>query len=42
MEGSFIQSVKEADYLKHKAEVVNSMKPEDYRRLWNGLVHGIF
>lgn len=40
MESSFIQSIKEADYLRHKAEVVNSMTPEEYRKLWNGLVNG--
>lgn len=42
MESSFIQSIKEADYLKHKAEIVNSMKPEEYQRLWNGLVREQF
>uniref|UniRef100_A0A0N5ARF7 Autophagy protein 5 n=1 Tax=Syphacia muris TaxID=451379 RepID=A0A0N5ARF7_9BILA len=42
MESSFIQSIKEADYLRHKAEVVNSMTPEEYRKLWNGLVNEKF
>lgn len=40
LESSYIQSVKEADQLKHKARVVNSMKVDEYRQLWSSILHG--
>ncbi|VDN18064.1 unnamed protein product [Gongylonema pulchrum] len=42
LESSFIQSIKEADQLKHKAKVMNSMKIDEHRQLWNSLVHDKF
>ncbi|VDK54879.1 unnamed protein product [Anisakis simplex] len=38
LESVFIQSIKEADQLKHKADIINSMKSEEHKQLWNGLV----
>lgn len=40
LESSFIQSIKEADQLKHKANIINSMKSDEHKQLWNGLVQG--
>ncbi|CAI4225877.1 unnamed protein product [Auanema sp. JU1783] len=39
MEQMYMQSVKEADFMKRKAEVIYSMRDEDHRQLWNGIVH---
>lgn len=40
LESAFIQSIKEADQLKHKAKIVNSMKIDEHKQLWNSLLHG--
>ncbi|PAV71890.1 hypothetical protein WR25_14262 [Diploscapter pachys] len=37
MERMFMQAVKEADYLKHKGEVINSMKAEQHVQLWKAV-----
>uniref|UniRef100_A0A2K6WAA9 Autophagy protein 5 n=1 Tax=Onchocerca volvulus TaxID=6282 RepID=A0A2K6WAA9_ONCVO len=42
LESSYIQSVKEADQLKHKARVVNSMKVDEHRQLWSSILHDKF
>jgi len=42
LESSFIQSIKEADQLKHKAAVINAMKSDEHKQLWDGLVHDRF
>uniref|UniRef100_A0A914ZKK4 Autophagy protein 5 n=1 Tax=Parascaris univalens TaxID=6257 RepID=A0A914ZKK4_PARUN len=42
LESSFIQSIKEADQLKHKANIINSMKSDEHKQLWNGLVQDRF
>ncbi|VDM46903.1 unnamed protein product [Toxocara canis] len=42
LEISFIQSIKEADQLKHKASIINSMKSDEHKQLWNGLVQDRF
>ncbi|KAM3717574.1 Autophagy protein [Dirofilaria immitis] len=42
LESSYIQSVKEADQLKHKGRVVNSMKVDEHRQLWSSILHDKF
>lgn len=42
VEAHFMQAVKEADQLKHKAEVINSMQKIDHKQLWNGLASDRF
>lgn len=37
VEAHFMSSVKEADALKHKAQVINNMQKRDHKQLWNGL-----
>ena len=32
--------VKEADSLKHRAQVINSMQKKDHKQLWLGLQNG--
>lgn len=36
----FMQSIKEADQLKHDSKIINSMKPDEHIQLWNGVLHG--
>lgn len=36
---NFIQTIKEADQLKHKAEVINQMQERDHKQLWNSLLN---
>lgn len=38
IESSFIQSIKEADQLKHKSSIINAMSIEMHKQLWNSLV----
>ena len=33
--------VKEADALKHRGQVINSMQKKDHRQLWMGLLNGM-
>ncbi|VDL74197.1 unnamed protein product [Nippostrongylus brasiliensis] len=43
MEAMFMQSLKEANYLKRrKDEMVSSMKIDEHKQLWSGLVHDRF
>ncbi|VDN56015.1 unnamed protein product [Dracunculus medinensis] len=35
----FMQSIKEADQLKHDSKIINSMKPDEHIQLWNGVLH---
>ncbi|VDO23024.1 unnamed protein product [Haemonchus placei] len=43
MEAMFIQSLKEANYLKRrKDQVVSTMKIDEHKQLWSGLVHDRF
>ncbi|KAF8382627.1 atg-5 [Pristionchus pacificus] len=42
LESMFMQSLKEADYLRRKADVITSMKSEDHKQLWRGLAHDNF
>lgn len=36
----FIQTVKEADQIKHKGRIIEDMKKDDHKKLWNSLVLG--
>uniref|UniRef100_A0A914X3Q0 Autophagy protein 5 n=1 Tax=Plectus sambesii TaxID=2011161 RepID=A0A914X3Q0_9BILA len=42
LESMFMQSLKEADQLKHRGEIVNTMQKRDHKQLWNGLVNDRF
>ncbi|KAJ1346306.1 hypothetical protein KIN20_001061 [Parelaphostrongylus tenuis] len=43
MEAMFMQSVKEANYLKYrKNEIVSTMKMDEHKQLWGSLVHDRF
>ncbi|VDM62420.1 unnamed protein product [Angiostrongylus costaricensis] len=43
MEAMFMQSVKEANYLKYqKNEIVSTMKMDEHKQLWSSLVHDRF
>ncbi|GMR58867.1 hypothetical protein PMAYCL1PPCAC_29062, partial [Pristionchus mayeri] len=42
LESMFMQSLKEADYLRRKAEIISSMKSEDHKMLWTGLAQNNF
>ena len=35
-----MSSIKEADALKHKSQVVNDMQKKDHKQLWMGLQNG--
>lgn len=39
MESMFMQSIKEADYLKTKAETTNNMQKEEYAQLWRSVTN---
>ncbi|XP_060069234.1 autophagy protein 5-like [Ylistrum balloti] len=42
VESHFISTVKEADTLKHRGQVINSMQKRDHKQLWSGLLHEKF
>ncbi|KAH7730420.1 Autophagy protein Apg5 containing protein [Aphelenchoides avenae] len=42
MRNCFIQSVKEADYLKHKGNVMSTMHSDEHARLFDSVVHERF
>jgi len=42
MEAHFMSSLKEADCLKHRSVVMNSMKKNDHKQLWMGLCNDKF
>lgn len=35
-----MSSIKEADALKHKSQVINDMQKKDHKQLWMGLQNG--
>uniref|UniRef100_A0A8C7NND2 Autophagy protein 5 n=1 Tax=Oncorhynchus mykiss TaxID=8022 RepID=A0A8C7NND2_ONCMY len=37
IEAHFMSSIKEADALKHKSQVINDMQKKDHKQLWMGL-----
>ncbi|KAK3751566.1 hypothetical protein QZH41_017776, partial [Actinostola sp. cb2023] len=42
VESHFMSAVKEADSLKHKSQVINSMQKKDHKQLWLGLCNDKF
>lgn len=42
VESHYMSVVKEADTLKHRAQVINSMQKRDHKQLWTGLLHEKF
>ncbi|VDM99426.1 unnamed protein product [Thelazia callipaeda] len=42
LESLYIQSVKEADQLKHKGKIISSMKVDECRLLWSSILHDKF
>ena len=36
----FIQTIKEADQLKHKGAIMSAMKSDEHAKLFNGILHG--
>lgn len=40
LRNSFLQSVKEADQLKHRGRVVSEMKAEEHARLFDSVCNG--
>lgn len=40
IEAHFMASIKEADALKHKSQVINEMQKKDHKQLWMGLQNG--
>lgn len=37
-----MSSIKEADVLKHRGQVISGMQKKDHNQLWLGLQNGIF
>ncbi|CAH1799923.1 unnamed protein product [Owenia fusiformis] len=42
VESHFMSTVKEADALKHKSQVINNLQKKDHRQLWTGLQNDRF
>ncbi|GMS79909.1 hypothetical protein PENTCL1PPCAC_2084 [Pristionchus entomophagus] len=42
LESMFMQSLKEADYLRRKAEIISSMRSDDHKQLWRGIAQDNF
>lgn len=42
VEAHFMSTVKEADMLKHRSQVVSSMQKKDHNQLWSGLLNSKF
>ncbi|XP_055490981.1 autophagy protein 5 isoform X2 [Leucoraja erinacea] len=42
VEAHFMSSIKEADALKHKSQVINEMQKKDHKQLWMGLQNDKF
>lgn len=40
IEAHFMSSIKEADVLKHRGQVINNMQKRDHKQLWSGLQNG--
>lgn len=40
IEAHFMSTIKEADALKHKGQVINDMQKKDHKQLWMGLQNG--
>ncbi|XP_011632811.1 autophagy protein 5 [Pogonomyrmex barbatus] len=42
VEAHFLSCIKEADVLKHRAQIVSSMQKKDHTQLWNGIMNDKF
>lgn len=42
IEAHFMSSIKEADVLKHRGQVINNMQKRDHKQLWSGLQNDKF
>lgn len=42
VEAHFMSSLKEADFLKHRSQVISAMQKKDHNQLWTGLVNDKF
>lgn len=40
VEAHFMATVKEADVLKHRSQVINGMQKKDHKQLWTGFQNG--
>lgn len=42
VESQFMSALKEADFLKHRGQIISTMQKKDHSQLWLGLVNGQF
>ena len=42
VEAHFMGTVKEADALKHRSQIINGMQKKDHKQLWTGVQNGEF
>jgi autophagy-related protein 5 len=42
IESNFMSTIKEADFLKHRSQIINSMQKKDHNQLWLGLLNDKF
>lgn len=42
VEAHFMSSLKEADVLKHRGQVISSMQKKDHNQLFLGLLNGVY
>jgi len=40
VESHFMSTIKEADSLKHRSNIINGMQKKDHKQMWMGLVNG--
>ena len=40
VESQFMSALKEADFLKHRGQVISTMQKKDHSQLWLGLING--
>ncbi|ELU00231.1 hypothetical protein CAPTEDRAFT_151400 [Capitella teleta] len=40
VEAHFMSTVKEADSLKHRSQIINTMQRKDHKQLWSALLNG--
>ena len=42
VEAHFMGTVKEADAMKHRSQIINGMQKKDHKQLWTGVQNGEF
>lgn len=40
VESQFMSALKEADFLKHRGQIISTMQKKDHSQLWLGLING--